>query len=175
MRATGQGAPSARRQSRSIDIIPTPSRGGGIRRRRLAAVAARIRAALGSVLARRNVLPPSVHGSAPVAKPWGHYASVHRREGVQVKEIVVAPGGKLSLQRHRFRAEHWIVVSGDALVTCGHETRHVGEQTALVIPRGEVHRLANPGTAPLRIIEVQLGTYLGEDDITRLADDYGRL
>lgn len=176
MGATGQGASSARQGTNFIDIAATGAAGGGIRRRRrISGVAARFRAALGAVLARRNEPPPSLRGSAPVAKPWGHYAAVHRRNGVQVKEIVVAPGAKLSLQRHRFRTEHWIVASGEALVTRGGETRRVAAQKALVIRRGEVHRLANPGPVPLLIIEVQLGTYLGEDDITRLADDYGRL
>ncbi len=117
---------------------------------------------------------PVQGGPPPVFRPWGRYRSVHRHDGVQVKEIVVEPGAQLSLQRHRYRSEHWVVVSGEALVTCGGETRLVGWNETFAIPCGEVHRLANPGEVPLRIIEVQLGTYLGEDDIVRIADDYGR-
>ena len=92
----------------------------------------------------------------------------------QVKRIVVKAGEKLSVQMHHHRAEHWIVVSGTAKVTRGDETYLVSENESTYIPLGAVHRLTNPGQVPLEIIEVQSGTYLGEDDIVRLQDDYGR-
>ncbi|MEG9883412.1 MAG: phosphomannose isomerase type II C-terminal cupin domain [Hyphomicrobiales bacterium] len=110
-----------------------------------------------------------------VNKPWGHYRNVHRNDGVRIKEIVVNPEDRLSLQHHRHRSEHWVVVQGCGLVTCGLETTIIGRHAAIVIPCGVVHRLANPGAVPLYLIEIQLGDYLEEDDIIRLSDDYGRL
>ena len=92
----------------------------------------------------------------------------------QVKRITVKPGEKLSLQKHHHRAEHWIVVSGTAEVTRGDDTFLLAENESTYIPIGTVHRLANPGKIPLELIEVQSGTYLGEDDIERLQDNYGR-
>jgi mannose-1-phosphate guanylyltransferase / mannose-6-phosphate isomerase len=107
-------------------------------------------------------------------RPWGHYDSVDYGERFQVKRIVVVPGGKLSLQKHHHRAEHWIVVRGTAEVTIGDTVRTVHENESVYIPIGAVHRLANPGRIALELIEVQTGSYLGEDDIVRLEDVYRR-
>jgi mannose-1-phosphate guanylyltransferase/mannose-6-phosphate isomerase len=107
-------------------------------------------------------------------RPWGHYDSVDRGERFQVKRIVVRPGGTLSLQQHMHRSEHWVVVRGTAEVTLDGEVRHVHENESIYIPIGTIHRLANPGKIPLEIIEVQTGSYLGEDDIIRFEDVYGR-
>lgn len=109
-----------------------------------------------------------------VHRPWGSYQSVHGGERFQVKCLTVKPGGRLSLQKHHHRAEHWVVVQGTALVTRGEETIPVYENQSIYIPTGTVHRLENPGKIPLSIIEVQSGAYLGEDDIVRLEDSYGR-
>ena len=110
-----------------------------------------------------------------VARPWGHYDSVDRGERFQVKRITVRPGAKLSLQKHHHRAEHWIVVTGTALVTKGNDTFLLTENQSTYIPIGETHRLENPGKTDLEMIEVQSGSYLGEDDIVRFEDNYGRL
>ena len=107
-------------------------------------------------------------------RPWGHFSSLMRGSRFQVKSILVEPGGILSLQSHVHRAEHWIVVEGTATVTLGEERRLVGENGFVHIPRGAVHRLANEGRLPMRLIEVQVGPYLGEDDITRYEDAYDR-
>jgi mannose-1-phosphate guanylyltransferase/mannose-6-phosphate isomerase len=109
-----------------------------------------------------------------VARPWGSYDSVDVGERHQVKRITVKPGAKLSLQMHHRRAEHWIVVSGIALVTKGEETMTLTENQSTYIPLGVKHRLENPGTTNLELIEVQSGSYLGEDDIVRFEDAYGR-
>lgn len=109
-----------------------------------------------------------------VHRPWGHYDSVDQGDRFQVKRIVVKPGARLSLQMHHHRAEHWIVVRGTALVTRGGETFILAENESTYIPIGVQHRLENPGKMPLEIIEVQSGTYLGEDDIVRFEDTYGR-
>jgi mannose-1-phosphate guanylyltransferase/mannose-6-phosphate isomerase len=109
-----------------------------------------------------------------VHRPWGWYDSVDQGESFQVKRIVVKPGGVLSLQRHQHRAEHWVVVQGRAQVTCGDKVMELVANTSTFIPQGEVHRLENTGTEPLVLIEVQTGSYLGEDDIERLEDVYGR-
>jgi mannose-1-phosphate guanylyltransferase/mannose-6-phosphate isomerase len=109
-----------------------------------------------------------------VSRPWGWYDSVDSGERFQVKRIVVKPGASLSLQKHHHRAEHWIVVSGTAEVTRGKETFLLSENQSTYIPIGEVHRLRNPGEFNLEMIEVQSGAYLGEDDILRLEDNYGR-
>ena len=108
-------------------------------------------------------------------RPWGHYEGVDAGERFQVKRIVVAPGCALSLQRHLHRAEHWVVVRGTAAVTIGGEQKTIHENESTYIPIGTVHRLANPGKIPLELIEVQTGSYLGEDDIIRLDDVYGRV
>jgi mannose-1-phosphate guanylyltransferase/mannose-6-phosphate isomerase len=109
-----------------------------------------------------------------VFRPWGSYDSVDAGERFQVKRIVVKPGAALSLQMHHHRAEHWIVVSGTARVTRGEETFLVSENESTYIPLGTTHRLENPGRVPLEMIEVQSGAYLGEDDIVRFEDVYGR-
>lgn len=109
-----------------------------------------------------------------VYRPWGAYDSVDEGERFQVKRITVNPGETLSLQKHFHRAEHWVVVSGTAEVTRGEEVTIVTENQSTYIPLGTVHRLANPGRVPLELIEVQSGSYLGEDDIVRLSDTYGR-
>jgi mannose-1-phosphate guanylyltransferase/mannose-6-phosphate isomerase len=109
-----------------------------------------------------------------VHRPWGSFRSVHNGERVQVKHIVVNPGGKLSLQYHNKRAEHWIVLRGTAKVTRGKETTTLTADQSTYIPLGTPHRLENPGSEPLHLIEVQTGSYLGEDDIVRLEDSYGR-
>lgn len=117
-----------------------------------------------------------------VYRPWGHYRTMAITEGFQVKEIEVKPGAKLSLQMHYHRAEHWVVVAGTARVTLGEGHGELGslrsfllsEDESTYIPLGTVHRLENPGIIPLRLIEVQTGSYLGEDDIVRFDDAYGR-
>ncbi|GHB10040.1 mannose-1-phosphate guanylyltransferase/mannose-6-phosphate isomerase [Salinicola rhizosphaerae] len=109
-----------------------------------------------------------------VHRPWGSYDGVHAAERYQVKRICVAPGGRLSLQKHFHRAEHWIVVRGTAKVTRGEESFLLGENQSTYIPLGVVHRLENPGKIELELIEVQSGSYLGEDDIERLDDVYAR-
>jgi len=109
-----------------------------------------------------------------VQRPWGWYDSVDEGERFKVKRIQVNPGASLSLQKHHHRAEHWVVVKGTAEITRGSETLLLTENQSTYIPLGEVHRLANPGSIPLEIIEVQSGSYLGEDDIVRLQDAYGR-
>jgi mannose-1-phosphate guanylyltransferase/mannose-6-phosphate isomerase len=109
-----------------------------------------------------------------VFRPWGWYDGVDAGERFQVKRIVVKPGGTLSLQMHHHRAEHWIVVSGTAKVTKGNETFLLSENQSTFIPLGTTHRLENPGRVELEMIEVQSGSYLGEDDIVRFEDVYGR-
>lgn len=107
-------------------------------------------------------------------RPWGWYDSIDFGDRFQVKRIVVNPGAKLSLQMHHHRAEHWIVVKGTAEVTNGDRVMLLSENESTYIPLGHIHRLANPGRVPLEIIEVQSGSYLGEDDIVRFEDTYGR-
>lgn len=107
-------------------------------------------------------------------RPWGAFKTVDRGDRFQVKRITVNPGGKLSLQKHFHRAEHWVVVQGTALVRRGAENVLITENQSVYIPIGTEHRLENPGKVPLHLIEVQSGAYLGEDDIVRLADGYGR-
>jgi mannose-1-phosphate guanylyltransferase/mannose-6-phosphate isomerase len=109
-----------------------------------------------------------------VYRPWGYYQGVDAGARYQVKRIVVKPKAMLSLQKHFHRSEHWVVVRGAAEVTVGSEIRTIHENESIYIPIGSVHRLANPGTIPLELVEVQVGSYLGEDDIIRLTDQYGR-
>jgi mannose-1-phosphate guanylyltransferase/mannose-6-phosphate isomerase len=109
-----------------------------------------------------------------IYRPWGYYQDVDIAARYRVKRIVVKPGSKLSLQKHFHRSEHWVVVQGTAEVTLQNEVRSVHENESMYIPIGSVHRLANPGKIPLELIEVQVGSYLGEDDIVRLDDVYGR-
>jgi mannose-1-phosphate guanylyltransferase/mannose-6-phosphate isomerase len=109
-----------------------------------------------------------------VHRPWGWYDSIDSGSRFQVKRIMVKPGASLSLQKHHHRAEHWIVVCGTAEVTNGDQVILLTENQSTYIPVGQVHRLSNPGRVPLEIIEVQSGSYLGEDDIVRYEDTYGR-
>jgi mannose-1-phosphate guanylyltransferase / mannose-6-phosphate isomerase len=109
-----------------------------------------------------------------VYRPWGYYQGIDLGSRYQVKRIVVNPNAMLSLQKHFHRSEHWVVVHGTAEVTVGSEVRTVHENESVYIPIGSVHRLANPGKIPLELIEVQAGSYLGEDDIVRFTDEYGR-
>jgi len=109
-----------------------------------------------------------------VHRPWGWYESIDQGPRFQVKRILVKPGARLSLQMHHHRAEHWIVVTGTAEVTNGEAVLMLTENQSTYIPLGQTHRLANPGKLPLEIIEVQSGSYLGEDDIVRFEDTYGR-
>ena len=109
-----------------------------------------------------------------VHRPWGWYDSIDEGGRFKVKRIQVKPGASLSLQKHHHRAEHWVVVSGTAEITCGEKKLLLTENQSTYIPLGEVHRLSNPGSIPLEIIEVQSGSYLAEDDIVRFGDDYGR-
>ena len=109
-----------------------------------------------------------------VYRPWGYFDSIDYGEGFQVKRLFINPGAKLSLQKHQKRAEHWVVVKGIALVTCGEKKYKLTENQSTYIPKGEIHRLENCEKNPLEIIEIQTGNYLGEDDIIRLEDDYER-
>ncbi len=109
-----------------------------------------------------------------VYRPWGAYDSIDSGPRFQVKRITVKPGAKLSLQKHYHRAEHWVVVKGTALVTKGDKEILLTENQSIYIPIGEIHRLENPGKFDLELIEVQSGSYLGEEDIVRLEDSYGR-
>jgi mannose-1-phosphate guanylyltransferase/mannose-1-phosphate guanylyltransferase/mannose-6-phosphate isomerase len=109
-----------------------------------------------------------------VYRPWGYYESIDAGQRFQVKRLMVKPGARLSLQLHRRRAEHWVVVSGEAKVTRGDEELHLTANQSTYIPTGARHRLENPGSEPLFVIEVQSGDYFGEDDIERFADDYRR-
>jgi len=109
-----------------------------------------------------------------VHRPWGFYEGISKSERFQVKRITVNPGASLSLQMHHHRAEHWVVVRGTAKVTRGEEVRLCQEDQSTYIPIGTIHRLSNPGVIPLELIEVQTGSYLGEDDIIRFDDDYHR-
>jgi len=107
-------------------------------------------------------------------RPWGHYDSLNMGPRFQVKRITVKPGAKLSLQKHFHRSEHWVVVHGTAIVTNGERDILLSENESTYIPLGTMHRLHNPGSVPLELIEVQVGSYLGEDDIVRVGDEYGR-
>ena len=109
-----------------------------------------------------------------IYRPWGYFQDVDLAARYRVKRIVVKPGSTLSLQKHFHRSEHWVVVQGTAEVTVNNDVRIVHENESMYIPIGSVHRLANPGKIPLELIEVQVGSYLGEDDIVRMDDVYGR-
>jgi mannose-1-phosphate guanylyltransferase/mannose-6-phosphate isomerase len=110
-----------------------------------------------------------------IYRPWGYYQGVDAGTRYQVKRIVVKPGAQLSLQKHFHRAEHWIVVKGTAEVVRNNETHLVHENESIYLPIGCIHRMANPGKIDLELIEVQTGSYLGEDDIIRIEDTYNRL
>jgi mannose-1-phosphate guanylyltransferase / mannose-6-phosphate isomerase len=124
------------------------------------------------LLARRNLAEAVQHPK--VERPWGRYTVMDAGPGYQVKQIEVDPGKRLSLQLHEFRAEHWVVVQGTAQVTIGQELTRISSNESVYVPLKTPHRLENPGTEPVRIIEVQTGSYLGEDDIVRLDDDFWR-
>ncbi len=109
-----------------------------------------------------------------VYQPWGHFDSIEEGDNFKVKRITVKPGASLSLQKHHHRSEHWVVVSGSALVTKGETKMAISENESVYINVGEVHALENPEAISLKLIEVQTGTYLGEDDIIRIDDRYGR-
>ena len=126
-----------------------------------------------ATLRQRNRSEPDQHTTG--YRPWGNYRTVDAGDRFQVKRITVNPGGKLSLQKHYHRAEHWVVVHGTAIVQRGEERMIVRENESVYIPIGTEHRLENPGKLPLQLIEVQSGPYLGEDDIVRVADSYGRV
>jgi mannose-1-phosphate guanylyltransferase / mannose-6-phosphate isomerase len=122
----------------------------------------------------KAVAPQVTEDHLKVHRPWGSYQSVDMGERYQVKRIVVKPGGRLSLQKHHHRSEHWIVVRGAARVTVNELVKIVHENESIYIPIGATHRMENPGKIPLELIEVQTGSYLGEDDIIRIEDDYQR-
>lgn len=128
---------------------------------------------VGKFVSRLRNRPERLHHTK-VYRPWGFYQTVDVGERFQVKRIMVKPGAKLSLQMHHHRAEHWVVVSGTALTMCNGETRLLHENEATYIPAGATHRLENPGKVPVHLIEVQSGAYLGENDIVRFEDTYGR-
>jgi mannose-1-phosphate guanylyltransferase/mannose-6-phosphate isomerase len=128
--------------------------------------------ALVDELKRRNYRAAVEHRR--IYRPWGYFEDVDVAGRYKVKRIVVKPGSALSLQKHYHRSEHWVVVKGTAEVTLGSDLRVVYENESIYIPIGSIHRLANPGKIPLELIEVQVGGYLGEDDIVRLDDLYGR-
>jgi len=107
-------------------------------------------------------------------RPWGYYLVLHEEEGYKVKQFVVKPGSRMSLQRHRRRAEHWQVVRGEAAVTRGEEVVRLLPGGSIDIPLGALHRVESVGVENLVVIEVQMGEYVGEDDIERFEDDYGR-
>ena len=117
---------------------------------------------------------PEASAHSTVYRPWGSYRTLQAGERFQVKQITVKPGEKLSLQMHHHRAEHWIVVNGTARITRGDETMLLSENESTYVPIGVVHRIENPGIVQLNLIEVQSGAYLGEDDIVRFEDRYGR-
>ena len=121
-----------------------------------------------NAFAELTELPATVH------RPWGTYATLKQEKGYQVKRITVAQGQELSLQYHHKRAEHWVVTQGRAMVQVGEEEFETGPGEYRYIPLGEKHRLTNIGETKLTVIEVQVGSYLGEDDIVRLEDKYGR-
>ena len=110
-----------------------------------------------------------------VAKPWGSFCTLEEGPGFKIKRLMVEPGHRLSLQKHRRRAEHWVVVSGTATIVCGDRRLTLRRRQCAVIPRQAWHRIENRGRTPVIIIEVQHGAYLGEDDIVRRQDDYGRV
>jgi len=122
----------------------------------------------------KTVAPQITEDHLKVHRPWGSYQSIDMGERHQVKRIMVKPGGRLSLQKHHHRSEHWIVVRGAALVTVNELVKTVHENESIYIPIGATHRMENPGKIPLELIEVQTGSYLGEDDIIRIEDDYRR-
>lgn len=124
-------------------------------------------------LTKNNI--PEGENHKKIYRPWGNYISIAEDPRWQIKLIVVHPGQSLSLQKHNHRSEHWVVVNGTAKVEIDNEVQILSENESSYIPIGSVHRLSNPGQKPLKLVEVQSGSYLGEDDIIRLKDDYGRI
>ena len=122
---------------------------------------------------KRNGVPEG-NTHAKIYRPWGHYLSLVEANRWQVKLILVKPGEKLSLQMHHHRSEHWVVVSGTAQVEIDERVEVISENQSVYIPLGSKHRLTNPGKIPLKLVEVQSGSYVGEDDIVRFEDFYGR-
>jgi mannose-1-phosphate guanylyltransferase / mannose-6-phosphate isomerase len=122
----------------------------------------------------KEVAPALIEDHLKVHRPWGSYQSLDQGERYQVKRIVVKQGGRLSLQMHHHRAEHWVVVRGTARVTVGDSISLLRENESIYVPSGARHRLENPGKIDLELIEVQTGSYLGEDDIVCIEDDYHR-
>ena len=122
----------------------------------------------------KEVAPKITEDHLQMHRPWGYYHSLDSGTRYQVKRIMVKPGGRLSLQLHHHRSEHWVIVRGTAQVTVGNEVKTVHENESIYIPIGSPHRLENPGKIDLELIEVQTGSYLGEDDIVRIEDDYRR-
>ena len=122
----------------------------------------------------KEVAPKITEDHLQMHRPWGYYHSLDSGTRYQVKRIMVKPGGRLSLQLHHHRSEHWVIVRGTAQVTVGNEVKTVHENQSVYIPIGAPHRLENPGKIDLELIEVQTGSYLGEDDIVRIEDDYRR-
>ena len=108
-------------------------------------------------------------------RPWGEWQVLDLQSHVVVKKLLVYPGGRLSLQKHQYRTERWIFTEGVATVQCDNNLMHLNVGESIMIPCGSMHRLSNQGTAPLALIEVQIGNYLSEEDIERFNDDYGRL
>ncbi len=117
---------------------------------------------------------PEASSSKKVHRPWGSFEQLHIGPGFQVKELTVLPGAKLSLQRHKFRGEHWVCIAGEGFATRDKDRIHLSVGTGVFIPQGSVHRLENPGPDVLRVVETQIGNYTGEDDIERIEDIYGR-
>jgi mannose-6-phosphate isomerase len=124
--------------------------------------------------AEKQIYYPGDRSMERGERPWGSYLVLDESSSYKIKRIEVLPGQRLSLQKHHHRSEHWIVVSGTALVTCGDQQQVINVNESTFIPIGQNHRLENPGKIPLVIIEVQSGEYLGEDDIVRFDDDYNR-
>ena len=122
----------------------------------------------------KQVAPTLTEDHLKVHRPWGSYQSLDLGERYRVKRIVVRQGGRLSLQMHHHRAEHWVVVRGTARVTINDTVKMLYENESIYVPSGSQHRLENPGKIDLELIEVQTGSYLGEDDIVRIEDDYNR-
>jgi mannose-6-phosphate isomerase-like protein (cupin superfamily) len=108
-------------------------------------------------------------------RPWGSYYNAHEEDGFKIKKILVKPGARLSLQSHQNRSEHWVVISGEAIVTLDKKEMKMTRDQYIYIPKQSIHRLQNIGTNDLILVEVQLGDYLGEDDIKRYQDDYNRI
>ncbi len=122
----------------------------------------------------RPLSPPPAAAGEVERRPWGGFQTLQEGDGYKVKRLIVEPGQRLSLQRHRFRAEHWVVVSGSPRVIIAGQSRRLKPRGSAFVPRGAWHRIENPGRDAVVIIEVQHGPYLGEDDIIRRQDDYGR-